>query len=217
MGIGGMSNLSTFIGGGGSAKPWASGATVNQYALVISPADQEIYARKTATGSGTTDPADDATNYNAVSYERVLALPTIALGDATSASLYLAKFPRTTVGAISSGVRTSVLSLSGRGVLNVLGYSKSVTSAGVTNMRFELLIDGRTVLDVTLAFVSGATTQTATLVGIPIPANTGGTDFPEYAVSPAPLEFRRSAQLFITPSIALPANTTLVSSYRSVG
>ena len=70
-----MSALSTFIGGGGGVKTWVSGAPVLQRALVVSPADNEVYIRKTATGSGTTDPADDTTNYNAVSYSRVLNLP----------------------------------------------------------------------------------------------------------------------------------------------
>lgn len=215
----GTQTLNGFNNGLLSSTPitWVSGMSVTQRQLVVSPADNEIYIRKTATGSGTTDPADDTTNYNAVSYQRTLALPTIALGDATSASQYLKSYPRTNVAAISSGVRTSVLSLAGRGVLNVLGYSKSVTSAGTTSMRFELLIDGRTVLDVTLAFVAGTTTQTATLIGFPDPSNTGGTDYPEYNVTPSPVQFMRSAQLFITPSIALPASTTLVSSYRSVG
>lgn len=46
---------------------WASGATVQQYAAVISPANARTYRRKTATGSGTADPSTDPTNYEIVS------------------------------------------------------------------------------------------------------------------------------------------------------
>lgn len=46
---------------------WVSGATIQQYAKVISPADWRTYLRKTATGSGTTDPSADPTNYSLVS------------------------------------------------------------------------------------------------------------------------------------------------------
>lgn len=47
----------------GAALLWVSGATVAQYAHVQSPADGQLYVRITATGSGATDPANDATNY----------------------------------------------------------------------------------------------------------------------------------------------------------
>ena len=47
---------------------WVSGATIAQYANVISPLDARTYRRKTATGSGTTDPAlDGGVNYVLVS------------------------------------------------------------------------------------------------------------------------------------------------------
>lgn len=46
---------------------WVSGASVAQYAAVISPADARTYRRKTATGSGTTDPSIDPTNYVLIS------------------------------------------------------------------------------------------------------------------------------------------------------
>lgn len=49
------------------ATLWVSGATVAQYANVISPATAYTYRRKTATGSGSTDPASDTTNYVLVS------------------------------------------------------------------------------------------------------------------------------------------------------
>lgn len=46
---------------------WTSGSTVQQFANVISRADARTYRRATATGSGTTDPAFDPTNYVLVS------------------------------------------------------------------------------------------------------------------------------------------------------
>lgn len=46
---------------------WVSGAAVAQYASVISPANARTYRRKTATGSGVTDPSLDPTNYEPIS------------------------------------------------------------------------------------------------------------------------------------------------------
>lgn len=42
---------------------WMSGATVQQNANVISPADHRTYRRKTAAGAGTVDPSLDTVNY----------------------------------------------------------------------------------------------------------------------------------------------------------
>ena len=44
-----------------NAYPWVSGATVQQYACVISPLDGRTYRRIAATGSGTADPSLDTT------------------------------------------------------------------------------------------------------------------------------------------------------------
>jgi hypothetical protein len=46
-----------------NATPWVSGATVQQYQSVISPADGRTYRRIAAAGSGTTDPSSDGANY----------------------------------------------------------------------------------------------------------------------------------------------------------
>jgi hypothetical protein len=47
-----------------NAPLWVSGNTYAQYAVVLSPADNlRMYRRKTASGSGTTDPKSDTTNY----------------------------------------------------------------------------------------------------------------------------------------------------------
>lgn len=50
-----------------NAVLWVSGATVTQYSNVISPTNAKTYRRKTATGSGTTDPISDPTNYEQIS------------------------------------------------------------------------------------------------------------------------------------------------------
>ena len=46
-----------------NATLWVSGATVQQWATVISPADGQTYRRRTAAGSGTLDPSQDGANY----------------------------------------------------------------------------------------------------------------------------------------------------------
>lgn len=46
---------------------WVSGTTYAQGACVWSPANFQTYRRKTASGSGTTDPSADTTNYAAIS------------------------------------------------------------------------------------------------------------------------------------------------------
>lgn len=45
------------------ATVWVSGQTYAQYAAVISPTDYQTYRRKTASGSGTTDPKFDTVNW----------------------------------------------------------------------------------------------------------------------------------------------------------
>lgn len=70
-----MSTTSGILGLGGSVQLWVSGATVTQWDYRKSPIDGEVYQRTAATGGGTTDPANDTTNYVAASYVRVSALP----------------------------------------------------------------------------------------------------------------------------------------------
>lgn len=145
-----MSDLSEFIGGSG-AKLWSSGMTVRQWQSVTSPLDGDVYRRTTATGAGATDPANDLTNYIAVTYRRVssLASPsTPPLG----ASGITTGFPPSgvTIAAptLTAGVRTQVLSLTGRGAVRMLGSFYSVNNTnGTGDMRHEVIVDGRTILD----------------------------------------------------------------------
>lgn len=191
-----MSELSTFIGGASGAKPWASGAVIKQYAYVISPADLEIYQRKTATGSGATDPADDLTNYIAASYDRITALPAREPNVSSGShdpSLEFQGMPSADVGATSAGTRKLVLSLTGRGSLDALAFS--LTNQGLT-YRIEVLVDGRTVFDMTR--LSGASTG----AGWPVVGVTTGTGTGLEFMSPIndAVAFRRSLQVYLTPS-----------------
>ena len=134
-----MAYLSDFISGGG-VVPWVSGATVKQYAYVISPTDLEIYQRKTATGSGATDPYSDTTNYRCVSFDRataIVAQPSPASfggGVAISSGLSFS----TTNPALSAGVRTSLLSVTGKGAALFYAFSRSSTVT-TSQMRIELI------------------------------------------------------------------------------
>lgn len=57
-----------------NATLWVSGQSVAQDAAKISPLDRRTYRRKTATGSGTTDPSLDPTNYVLLSAGAALQL-----------------------------------------------------------------------------------------------------------------------------------------------
>ena len=111
-----------FGGGGGAPKVWASGMTVAQYDYVVSPADKEVYQRITATGGGTTDPADDVTNYAARSYTRTVALQTPTnLQNQAAGDYYFANGATKTNPSLPASTRTKVLGLSGRGEVQFLG------------------------------------------------------------------------------------------------
>jgi hypothetical protein len=192
-----MSNtLAKILGqGAGGIDVWASGKTVQQYDFVISPADLEIYQRKTATGSGTIDPADDLTNYTAASYERTSALP-LREPDVSSSghgpTAQLQGLPIADMGVITANTRTLALSLAGRGSLDALGFN--VTQAGTC--RVEVLVDGRSVFDLSRAG-SASSGMAWPIVGLQM----GATTAMDY-LSPVSnaLEFRRSLQVYFTPN-----------------
>lgn len=153
-----MSELSTFIGGASGAKPWASGAVIKQYAYVISPTDLQLYQRKTATGSGTTDPFLDKTNYRPVSIDRIASITNAWSGgtptaDANAAS-YFSQQTTVTSPALTAGVRTSILSLTGRGALRFAAWTINASSTGT--LRYEIEVDGNKVFDATYAASSAA-------------------------------------------------------------
>lgn len=144
-----MINLTEIIGGAGGIKPWVSGATIKRYAYVVSPTDLEVYQRKTATGSGATDPYSDTTNYRPASFDRVSSITNAWSAGGTSpgsASDFLGYVTAPTP-AFSAGVRTAVLNISGRSSLRFFAVQAGAAVSG--SVRLEILLDGRTVFDVT--------------------------------------------------------------------
>lgn len=192
-----MSNsLAKIIGmGGGGVDTWTSGATIKQYAYVISPTNLEVYQRKTATGSGATDPYNDSTNYRPASYSLWSSVTpsgaTISNGGAannefTNVALH-------TLFALAANTRTSVLSLTGRGALRFIGFA---SSASIASLRVEIVIDGTTVFDNTYTSLGTSTRaiQIGSLVAITAaPTLIGGLDL---------CEFTNSAQVFYTSTTA---------------
>ena len=183
-------------------RTWASGMTVRKNEIVKSPADNEDYERITATGAGTTDPADDTTNYVARSYVRTLALP--AVSQMFPSGLMLGAIT-TTVGAISTNVRTSALNITGRGALSYLGFMKDVNGSG---SRVEIICDGRNIYNVAGSISSGPG-YLMLVLGSPIadPAASGITGLVAVE-STAPVQFRRSLQIYVTALGAPAAGTS---------
>lgn len=176
-------------------RTWVSGMTVRKYEVVISPADNEEYKRITVTGGGTTDPADDTTNYVAVSYERTAALTDVApitRSGMTFSNIGLGA-TQTTLPAIGVSARTSILSVTGRGCIDYFAFMKS---AGGTS-RIEIVCDGRTILDNSSTYTTGTA-----LLAIGQPDN-GDVSYPMTLAKfdPKGVEFRRSLQVYLTNTV----------------
>lgn len=207
-----MSELSTFIGGGASgAKPWVSGMTVKQYAYVVSPTDLEIYQRKTATGSGTTDPYSDSTNYRPAAFDRVSSIANRWSSGSMSTSSTSSDFNTyvtTAVLAFAAGVRTSILSISGRAALRFFCIQANSSALSGT-VRLEVLIDGRTVFDATYSSI--AANSYALAAGY-VAGSSGSTLVPGFD------DFRcsNSLQVFITCSAAQ-TTSALIPKYAYQG
>lgn len=193
-------SAANYFGMGASAPSiWVSGEAVEQWAYRRSPLDGEVYQRKTATGSGTTDPADDTTNYNAVSYRRSAALPVVPTFVSSSASGAIALCTEVAVAAIAAGVRTKILAATGRGSCNFLGWLPHMTTTGNT-CRIEVIADGRAVYDATQSVGS---TGAAFPVQIPVGGLSQRAIDANYYTAvpdPAPIVFRRSLDVWVTPS-----------------
>lgn len=212
MGFDLMSNFTQFIGGG-SVKLWSSGETVLQWDYRRSPLDGEIYQRKTASGSGTTDPADDTTNYVAASFVRTLALPEAApITGVSSNSGAIAGVTNVLIAAaINAGVRTKILAATGRGSC---GFFAFVPYVAASTCRIELVVDGRTVYDFTQS-VGPANNPTSALVPIGGLALRNTASYWFSAIGDTvPLQFRRSFDVWVTPSQTLTANSANL--YHSV-
>ena len=93
-----------------NAPLWVSGATVAQYATVLSPADNlRAYRRITATGSGTTDPKNDLTNY-AIAVPAALTLLATITPTAAATVDFLSTFSSTfdNIAIMGTGLKPSV-------------------------------------------------------------------------------------------------------------
>ena len=172
-------------------RTWVSGMTVRKYEIVKSPADGEDYERITATGGGTTDPADDITNYVARSYSRTAAIPTGALLAISNANInnHLIGSTKVVTGALTVGVRTQALSITGRGSVNFLGTIK----AAAGTWRVEITVDGRAVHDETIAITAG---QVQVLIGSSVFATSSAFDMVS-AISES-VKFKRSFEVHVT-------------------
>ena len=195
-----MSSISQFLNSG--PLVWFSGMTVNQWQDVISPADGETYRRKTATGSGTTDPSDDRTNYRPVSFDRVVSQ---SRNTGTFDGAYLNRMGTTSasVPGMAVGVRTSLLSVSGKGEVNFLGVQNGAYTYEGTQ-RLEVVVDGVTIFDASVSLGVAAYTNLVAIGGFaPIEATAspnGNEVFDK-------VRFSKSLQVFLTASgTALPAN-----------
>lgn len=168
-------------------RTWVSGMTVKKNEIVKSPADNEDYERITATGGGTTDPADDITNYVARSYVRTAELPTpqLLVGSQMIEGATIVTLPIMTV-----GTRTEALSITGRGAIDYLGAYKGATGT----LRVEVIVDGRGVLDVTHNM---GVNSVALVIGSP--AWNSSTNF-VYMSNPSydGIVFKRSFKVYLT-------------------
>lgn len=168
-------------------KIWSAGTTYARGETVTSPLDWEDYRRIVATGTDTTDPANDTTKYRAVSYRQILALPVPNLVGLTS---YTAPtWGSSAAVSASSNTRTSIFSATGRGLFTSLALYAGTIPSGT---RIEVEIDGRVILNVVttaamsganafLIHAGGASNQTATADGITV-------------------EFKRSMNVIVTPN-----------------
>ncbi|WP_313082531.1 hypothetical protein [Pulveribacter sp.] len=207
-----MIDFAEAFGGGGTLKAWASGMTVKQWETVVSALDGEVYRRKTATGAGATDPANDTTNYIAVSYNRVTTVGegiTGAMAPGWTADTIVSTCATKSSPAFSSGVRVAVLNISGRGALSFLALRSTASLSA--NVRMEVYVDARKVFDATTP--STITGSYWPLVGNLTPTSTSG----DYAFLMDSVAFRRSVEVYVTVGQAVSAGLLQVwSKYRGV-
>lgn len=177
-------------------RTWASGMTVRKNEIVKSPADNEDYERITATGGGTTDPADDTTNYVARSYVRTAALAAPRPTNTNSGVVTGLKLTTSTLASLALDTRTSFLNITGRGYIGTLAISRGGTTGG---LRVEILVDGRAVFDqvVIYSYIS----QMYIYLGHIGPVT--ASYYPDtVSASAKGIGFVRSFQVFLTPTNA---------------
>ena len=192
---------------------WVSGMTVAKWQEVRSPLDGEVYRRKTA-GAGATDPAGDTTNFVAVSYARVTALPapgTTARTGGGAIGNFANGANKSALNSVPAATRTQILNMSGRGSLLFAAIVSGETRP--YSRRLEVVIDGRTVLDVTVSFATNGDYQL--FVGTGMALSDGTTLYPVYSAIPQiDLPFRRSCSVFLTSSAAETWNNYFCYSFK---
>lgn len=131
-----MSSLTQFFGG--VVPLWISGTTYPLGYQVISPADLNVYIRKVA-GAGTTDPKDDATNWKLLTLRPTRYVPEFKQSSSTVA---IGDFQNTwgAVTSTSAGAPTTIVDVTGAGILNGVYAAVSHTAAGTGHL--TLAIDG---------------------------------------------------------------------------
>lgn len=181
---------------------WSAVLIVPRGGFVVSPADAEIYRRVAATGSSNADPANDIDNYAAASYERYVGFPPAFVFHPSSSPGRLIGGTRIASGSnIALGSRTLALSTTGRGELSHLSMQVSpVNYTGVSGARVEIVVDGKTLYD---SDVAGNQACYINIFGNVLPRwNDAGNNLTDYlaAESARPIQFRRSLQIFLTPT-----------------
>ena len=177
-------------------RTWTSGMTVKKNEVVKSPADNEDYERITATGGGTTDPADDITNYVARSYVRTASLPTPRIFASSNGAVSGLGLTTSTLTALALNTRTSFLTVTGRGCISALGVSRGGTAGG---LRVEILVDGRAAFDQVVTYASSLNAHAYLGHFGPITAS----GYPDtFTASSNGIVFVRSFQVFLTPTNA---------------
>lgn len=201
------------VSSGGKPPLWVSRMVVAKGAFVQSPTDFEIYCRKTATGGGTVDPADDTTNYFALTFERPGSIVNRWSSGAAADVYSYTEFETTSSNlTLSAGVRTEILSLTGKGALTTIGLLQQQSQ--IRTVRLEVVVDGRTIFDATNAYAAAGTTQYVFAIGTPV-RDPGGTTTYTNTVRPQKICFARSAQIWATASVATSgSNLVLRSNYE---
>lgn len=196
----------------GALRTWQADMSVRRGETVISSLDSEDYRRVKATGGGAVDPADDIANYVATSYTRVLSLGGMRkVSSSVNSGVWAQNYDKAKTPAVAAGARTLVFSAAGRGELQVAAFYLAV-GASTVSIRFELVLDGRTLFDRTDLF---GFNRWLTIVGAPAAGGDGSNSYPGLVLDIEHIKFRRGVQLYMTPVAALAAGNDLICSVVS--
>jgi len=192
-----------------NATLWVSGATVAQYAAVISPADGRTYRRITAQGAGTTDPSNDTVNYVMLSGQpsslSLLATATVsaAVVNIDFLNLFSSAYEKYVIelsGITPSALDFLQLRVANSGAVNALSVYFSATgdnatasltsSFGITSIR----VGGAQAITATIEIANVNSTTSAKLI------NARGA-FVDSAATPAPRTVSVSGQYTQSPVV----------------